>query len=192
MIILVINKPGFFIHIPGLTPTRTPVELDVSKVSIDLVLTYLKSQGITEFQINSSDEITKVYRKYDWKNLTKKEQNIKETVVDINVNNILERFINSASQPKEVNINTADLEEKLLLFTKTLEKLISQVPSTIKVIGGVQQEIKDEVPDEEKFIPDIKNVEMSIRGSNISTTIEDTNQQEISNIVDILRENKGV
>lgn len=188
MVILVINTPGLTITIPGLKTVRSPVEIDISKLNISLVSTYLKGAGITDFHIISNKGIDdKVYKKYNWKDLSKKEQNIKETVVDNTVNSILERFINSNAQPKEVNVNTKDLEEKLSIFTKTIEKLIKQVPSTITVTGVVQSsERKDEVPDDEKFIPEIKNGEMSIRGDNIAKTVESNDPQDISDIVGML------
>jgi len=188
MVILIINKPGLTISIPGLKVVRSPVEIDVSRVNVNLVLTYLKSEGISDYHLISNKDIdTRLYQKYTWKNLSKKEQNIKESINDSNVNTILERFMSSTSQSKEVTVNTKDLEEQLSIFTKTIEKFIKQIPSTITIAGG-QTQVKDEVPDEEKFIPEIKNGEMSIRGSNIAKVVEDNDPQDISDIVNILRQ----
>lgn len=53
MITLRIKKKGHFIEIPGMSPFRTPVEANISHVSIPLVVSALKSQGVAKFEIIS-------------------------------------------------------------------------------------------------------------------------------------------
>jgi len=187
MILLIINKPGLIIEIPGLHITRTPAEFDITKLNPNMVLTYLKKMGIQDYQIISSDKETKTYPKYVWKDLLKKEQNnetLENRVIQI-LNNFTKK---SNTQQSEVEVNTKGLEEKLSQFATVIEKLIKQVPSTITISGSGSQivEKEKEVPDEEKFIPDIKNGEMSLRGS-ISTVISEENQNDVLEVADMLR-----
>lgn len=189
MILLIINKPGFIIQIPGLRSIRTPAEIDITKVNTNIVTTYLKQLGINDYKIISSDSKPKTYPKYQWKDLVKKEQNNDKSNAE--VSEILTRFIesNTSNIPTEIHINTKDLETKLTEFSLVIEKLIKQVPTTINITGeSVTQTTKQKVDDEEKFIPQIKNGEMSLRG-NISTIINEENK-DVLEIADLLRGNE--
>ena len=52
MVILTIRKPGLFIHIPGLQPSRTPVKVDISSIDINIVKQYLQQCGIKDYDIS--------------------------------------------------------------------------------------------------------------------------------------------
>jgi hypothetical protein len=56
MITLRIRKKGLFIEIPGMSPFRTPAEANISHISIPLVVSTLKAQGITKFEIISDTQ----------------------------------------------------------------------------------------------------------------------------------------
>jgi len=186
MVLLIINKPGLTIEIPGLRSTRTPAEIDISKINLNVVVTYLHKMSVKDYQIISSDKKdSRTYEKYVWKDLVKKEQNNDQS---INVDNILSSFIQS-NIPYEVQVNTKELEEKLSKFTSVLERLIGQVPTTITVTssGETTKELnKEKTPDEETFIPSIKNdSEMSLRGSISKVVVEE--DQNVLEVADLLR-----
>lgn len=56
MINLIIKQPGYSIQIPGTKETKTPSIIDISRVNINIVVTYLKSMGITNYEILYSDK----------------------------------------------------------------------------------------------------------------------------------------
>ena len=53
MLILKITEKGHYIEIPGMPPFRSPVEANISHVSINLVVSRLQTQGIKKFEIVS-------------------------------------------------------------------------------------------------------------------------------------------
>ena len=53
MVILKIIEKGHYIEIPGMPPFRTPVEANITHISINLVVSKLQSQGIKTFEIIS-------------------------------------------------------------------------------------------------------------------------------------------
>ena len=58
MVKLLIKTKGMFINIPGLIPFRTPAEVDITKVNINLVISELKKNGIERYRIISDDSIS--------------------------------------------------------------------------------------------------------------------------------------
>jgi len=55
---LLIKKQGLTIRIPGLPTFRTPAEIDISKVNIELVVAELKRHGIHNYKIKTEDKKT--------------------------------------------------------------------------------------------------------------------------------------
>ena len=53
--LLVIYDVGRSIHIPGFASIRTPVKLEIGNHNIRLIETYLRSNGISKFEIIQSD-----------------------------------------------------------------------------------------------------------------------------------------
>ena len=53
MVTLKIRQKGFFIELPGVAPFRTPADVNITHVSIPLIVTTLKSLGIEKFEITS-------------------------------------------------------------------------------------------------------------------------------------------
>ena len=68
MIILKIKKPGYTIAIPGLSPSRSPVEVDISKLDIRVVAMYLKSADISEYEVvaDTGKGLKEVYTEKDF------------------------------------------------------------------------------------------------------------------------------
>jgi len=56
MVKLKIFKAGLYLTLPGLPAVRTPVEIDITKVNINLIIGSLKQHGITEYTIVSEPE----------------------------------------------------------------------------------------------------------------------------------------
>ena len=50
---LKIKDKGLMVEIPGLPPTRTPADIDISKLDLNLVITNLRKHGINNYKIVS-------------------------------------------------------------------------------------------------------------------------------------------
>ena len=59
MMILKIDQPGFTLKLTGLPEIRTPVEIDISKVKLDLIISQLKAYGIDDYSIKSTNVVKK-------------------------------------------------------------------------------------------------------------------------------------
>jgi hypothetical protein len=56
MITLKIKEPGYTINLPGIHNIKTPVEINVSKLSADLVISTLRKIGVSKFEIINSEK----------------------------------------------------------------------------------------------------------------------------------------
>ncbi len=61
MIRLRIKTPGLYIDLTGVSPRRTPTEIDISKCNLNTILTELKAIGVDDFEILSIPETKKKY-----------------------------------------------------------------------------------------------------------------------------------
>ena len=89
MIILKINQKGHFIEIPGITPFRTPVEVDITNISIPLVASKLTAQGVEHYEI-ISDTIGKEKR-YTQKDFMSKKKIVSEFNLSFSELNLYEK-----------------------------------------------------------------------------------------------------
>ena len=133
MIKLIIHKPGLVLNIPGIQSVRTPVEVDITKLNINLVISELKKNGIHDYKIISGEEKVKTE-----KILTKETNNL---VID----------------HSEVLDKIDEVHEKI---TKNVEKILndflnSQTKNTIKEDTLKQKPKKLSETIEEDFIPAI-------------------------------------
>jgi len=53
MVILKIKEKGYYVTIPGITPFRTPAEVDITSIGLAVVVSTLHSNGIDKFEIVS-------------------------------------------------------------------------------------------------------------------------------------------
>ncbi len=96
MIKLIINKPGLFLDIPGLSSFRTPVEIDITKLDVNLIISILKRDGIIDYNIISCDDKKKKHSIKNYNRVTKEETNnskINDTEIVTEIKNINEKMI---------------------------------------------------------------------------------------------------
>lgn len=116
MVKLFIKTKGLFINIPGLTPFRTPVEIDITKLNLNTVISELKKNGIIDYKIVSADEIN-INKHIEKKHKIKKDkkqlysdnldiiENQKKIIEKIeSLENTIFSFIENKSLNKENNI----------------------------------------------------------------------------------------
>lgn len=134
MRILKINTPGF-INLTGVSPRRTPAEIDITKCNINTILTELRKYGINDFIIeNKSDKTIKIEK-------TKEE--IKEND-NLQLNN------------KEFYKNN-NIEEKIDNLESLLKNLLENKDTNIKINtkNNYEDEKMEDDDNDEDFIPDI-------------------------------------
>lgn len=182
MILLKIKKSGYTIDIPGLPTCRTPVEVDISKLDMRSVAIYLKSSGISDYEIiaDTKKGDREVYKKEDFEGKEKRKiEKQKPKVDDLSerlsrieeVVSLLAQKGNSDSQKEQIN----DRLDKI-------EKLLIKSISTPKVIKEKEEE--PVIEELESFIPDIDLTEMKIESKNLKSIKQDSG--DIDDISDVL------
>lgn len=147
MLILRIKEKGFYLEIPGTTPTRTPADIDISKCNLSIIPIYLKKLGIKDFQILT-----------DPKNIIEKTQiKIKESPKKTDSSFLDKRF--------------SKLEKMMELLLQKEEGKIEikkeQNTNSMKKVDKVYKNKTTEPDIEEldvKYIPKINTSEMKMKG----------------------------
>lgn len=183
---LKIRKKGLFIEIPGLSPFRTPADVNISHISIPLVVSILKKQGISKFEIVSDTqgkEQVLTQRDFAVKNKNpKKEKDDYE-----NRFNKLEQLMTRLLQ-KQVS-DTPSNKEQITNRLNSIEKLIKkQETKVIHVTEKESKKVKKEPKVEELhdvFIPSIDIKGLEIKGETSQRKIKQ-DKLDIDDSADLL------
>ena len=168
MMTLKIKKKGLYIQIPGLPPFRTPADVNISHVSIPLVVSTLKAQGIEKFQIVSDTQGKE-------KVLTQKDFMVdkKEVKEDYETRfNKLESLMNKLLQTQVSNLplNKEQITNRLSSIEKILRK-----KRIINIVKENSKRVKEEPKIEELndvFIPNINLDGLEMKGESSQKTIK--------------------
>lgn len=191
MIILKITKKGHFIEIPGLPPFRTPVEANISHISIPLVVSKLQSQGIKEFEIISDTKGKQsvlnqndfsVTQKKEIKDEEKKEKKKYEeriSKLEYLLHKLLEKQTSDASSKKEQITNKLELIEKLI---KNQKPQVVHVSKDEKEKKPVKQEIEEL---DDTFIPSINLDGLEMKGKSSRKSVKQ-DKTDIDDSADLL------
>ena len=179
MIILKIYHKGLLLEIPGITPFRTPAEVDITNIGASLVVTHLRSQGISNYEIIAGVKQTKPKKIIEPKIDPIKEEKDNEHLERIsNLEKLLETLIDKI--PSNTSSNSEQINKKL----DTIEGLI-QSKSSEKIYITEERTKKEPVVDEEIFIPDVNINEMKISGGSSKTTTKH-DKSDIDSAADLL------
>ena len=162
MVKLIIDEPGHFIDLAGVS-VNTPAVIDVSRISMNLVLSKLKSHGIIKYRIESGSDKPKNIKNESTQPVSKLTQSIDITKLEL----LLEKF------GKDGNERLERLESILLSKDKNVEFIISDK--------------KKEEYETDGFIPTINTDSLSVRGS-VGTNI--IKRDDITESVESLSEFK--
>jgi len=154
MIILKIKQSGQVISIPGIPECRSPVEIDISKLDIRIVIMHLNNNNITDYEIISGEK-------------PKKPKQIKTQLSPkINKNNstskrleLLEKIIINNFQPQN---NDNKIREHILNRIDDLENRL--IKNKINIKNESQSTYNNSDPEINTFfIPeiDIENMKIS-------------------------------
>lgn len=190
MIILKITEKGHFIELPGMSPFRTPVEANISNISIPLVVARLKSQGIKKFEIISDTQgKASVLTQKDFNTENKNPKKRKEVNYEKRVSN-LESMMKQLLE-KGVSDTTSD-QEQITNKLSIIEKLLKDRPKTNVVYAPEKKAKKKDTKTEpvieeleDTFIPDIDIDSLEVRGKGSRETIEQ-DKLDIDDSADLL------
>lgn len=179
MIILKIYHKGLLIEIPGVTPFRTPAEVDITNVGASLVVTHLRAQGISNYEIVVGVKQTKPKTITEPKIVPVEVEKTNEQLERIsNLEKLLEKLI------EKIPSNTSNNSEQINKKLDVIEGLIQSKPSE-KVYVTEERTKKEPVVDEEIFIPDVDIGKMKISSSSSKTTTKQ-NKSDIDSAADLL------
>ena len=170
MLMLKIKDPGHTLNIPGFNEVRTPVEINVHRRDLNVIISYLRKNGIIDYEIKSGDkEVVKPeQKKEDIKKTTKlivKDDSELKNKID-NIENLLVNFIKNQKEPIYYNISGGTAE------SDKIKKIKKQI------------EIEE---DEDNFIPTIDISSMSTKGNLTKTTIVSDKNDNVEDSVNLLK-----
>jgi len=180
MIILKISEKGHYIEFPGMSPFRTPAEVNISHISINLVVSNLQSQGIKKFKIISDTKgketvLTNNDFTVDNRSPKKRKIDTYEKRID-QLETLIGKLIRH--QTVEPDSNTEQINNKLNNIEKLLEKQSTKVVQfTKKKQTKKIKKQKGPVIEElgETFIPSINVDAFEMKGNGTKIKIEQDN-----------------
>ena len=162
MLILKIKEKGFYLDIPGATPARSPAEIDITRCNLSVVSTYLKKQGIYEYQIYTKSDAPKEKKTLESHQSLKSTPTTKETDKRFSK---LEKIVGKLIEKEEGKPESK--KEQIADKLETLEFLVRESLKQNKKEILVEK-IKNKEPEieelDDKFIPDIDITNMKMKG----------------------------
>lgn len=183
MIILKIRQKGLFLNIPGLLPTRTPAEIDITRCDLAVISTYLRKEGVVDYEI-----IARAPKK---ENIPiESAPNIPDAMIDQKIinqrfhrlENLMEQLLRKEVDKKE--IKSEQITNRLQKIESIAEEILKSRPLTETEL---KQKLKREPKIEElddKFIPSIDVSGLKMRSS--STTSIKQKKSDIDDSADLL------
>jgi len=169
-LILRIREKGFYVSFPGVPPTRTPADLDITKCDINIVLSYLRSTGIKDFHIISKNQLEgeRIIKSKDILNIQKKEKqpsNNKEVENRLsNLENMIGKLLTKDNGISKDHIkNKLDFLEVLIKNLNISEQNIDDKPIVKK---------EPEIEELDTFIPEIDISNLSMKGNSTENIIK--------------------
>jgi len=171
MLVLRIEEKGRVIEFPGLSLFRTPADIDISKVDIEKLIIYLKSNGIKKYKIIDLKNKEKIKKK-------------KSDPYESRFSRI-EKMLSMLLQKETRNEdeNKEQITEKLDQLEKLSKELLKREPKTVIIKDKVSKKKEDE--DEfERFIPEVDIGNMKLTSSSVESLKGD--KGETDNAADAL------
>jgi len=190
MIVLKVKERGHLINIPGMVSVRSPVEIDITKYEINLVITNLRKQGIKNYKITEKDD------RHPVKKLNKTKEFYVENSYRKEINNRfnnLENMISDLTSNKVGNLdqNREQITDKLEVLESLTRDLLKKQRDDILTEKVLKEEPKIEEL-EKTFIPNIDIDDMEMKGESTKITIQqDKVDEDDIDLLSKLLGNKG-
>ena len=189
MMKLVIKQHGLFINIPSIPPFRTPAEVDISKVPINMVIGEMRKNGIGKYTIKTKDvellksNISKLVNKSELQRIqVSYEKNGVTIKNNLFTNDEILELVKTQSGTMK---NIEDLLTKFLDTnqTKIIERETRIVEKDSENIKGKEKDDKVE------FIPTIDLSKMKVRGTSagINLKVDSKYTDTASKLIDIIK-----
>jgi hypothetical protein len=163
-----IKTPGYFIDVPGMASFRTPANVDVTTVGLNLIVSELKKLGIENYSIDSAS---------DNKPITKEKVNKISKEIDTD---IYEKFV--IDKTIEVKSDLSSINKRFNVIEDLLKNIINVQP-------GQTKKIKKIIDEDNGFIPSMNIDDLKIKGrSTFKTKKSNRNIQEDSdNLAEMIK-----
>ena len=181
---LKIKEKGLMVEIPGLPPTRTPADINISNVDLNLVIAHLRKNGISNYKIVSvigdgieqTIAVPQVVQKKESKKssfeVDQRFQKLEDMMIEL-----LKRNVESKS-----NLSQEQITNKL----DKLEKLIERQKYAVVPSTDFDEPKIEEL--DERFIPDIDVEGMSLKGDTGKVDVErDESADEAADLLSSIR-----
>jgi hypothetical protein len=187
MLILKIKKPGLMVSIPGVPSFRSPADLDISKLDLKMLIGYLKSNSISDYEIHSASDTGKVdvFKEEDFDAVEKKKSK-KEYDIETRFKQ-LEKMLSFLVE-KATGNNQTD-SEQITKKLERLESLIGAIPKDNTIIihklGDPKIESLREEEIDDAYIPDIDISDMKMSSGSYKE-IENKGKKAANESADLL------
>ena len=194
MLTLIIKERGHMIDLPGMAPFRTPAEIDVTKLPLNVLILKMKAYNINEYQIISETGGKKiVYKKEDLEKKKTKELKGKKKDVD-QVSALTKRF-NRLENLLATLIKGTKTNDDLEQINEKLDQLSGKVNGikNIKQVIVKDDTIKDtddEIDEPDTFIPQIETTGMKIQSGDHKTIEKDKDVEDNADLLSQLTKKK--
>lgn len=145
--ILKVNKPGLYLELSGISPRRTPAEIDITKCNLNTILTELRKYGIEDYEIKNFSKST--YLEGSKPVIKKKKEDKKEDKYE---------KPKQGSNSDEFSKKLSFIEELLLELNEKIDLDNIQLDKTVYNKQNLDNKKEDKNIDDEEsedFIPDI-------------------------------------
>jgi hypothetical protein len=181
MLTLKITEKGHYIDLPGMAPFRTPANINVSKIPLNVLIMKLKVYDITGYEIVSKLGDQKiVYKKEELEKIKEKDLNKIDKKFTKHFDkrlNKLENMIKGLMKPQpkpEVNINL-NKEQIKNVVSELLDQPINK---------------KLEIEEEDMFIPPVNIDGMKLKGSEHTIIKQDENLEDSADLLSEIQKEK--
>jgi hypothetical protein len=181
MLTLKITEKGHYIDLPGMAPFRTPADINVSKIPLNVLIMKLKVYDITEYEIVSKLGDQKiVYKKEELEKIKEKDLNKIDKKFTKHFDkrlNKLENMIKGLMKPQpkpEVNINLNKEQIK-----NAVSELLDQ---------PINKKLEDE--EEDMFIPPVNIDGMKLKSSEHTIIKQDENLEDSADLLSEIQKEK--
>jgi len=172
---LIIKEKGRYITIPGITPFRTPAELDVSRIKLSILVQSLHSCGVSDYEIISSG--SNGIEKFTQDDFKHNENEIKLNDRLDKLETLLSMLI---SAEKTVEKDTSSEQ-----INKRLGRIEKMLVSKDYIKESLKREPLIEELENDRYIPTIDISDMKISGKT-TEVLDKKDDKEIDDAVDLL------
>jgi len=179
VITLRVKEKGHLIEIPGMSPFRTPADVDVSRIGIRTVIGHLQVCGITDYEVVAVGPKgdREVYKQEDFAPKKKKKK------VDPYKKQIEGRFdklekMISMLFNREIKRNENSNKEQITEKLDQLERISQEILKKQKIDGVVYQDSKKKDDEDDlAFIPEVDTKGLKLKSSSARSLKQDQKEE---------------